>query len=143
MKKIKRAYLLLGMGIGIILVSILYSLCPQVKYRDLNDEMIIERAKELGYISLKESILKEKKIEQKMEAEEVIEEKEESVEITIVEGDSLSDIAEKLLNAGLINRKDEFISLAEEKMVDKKFSYGVFHIKYNTSYSSIIQLLIR
>lgn len=60
MRKLKIAYLLLGMGIGIILINGLYSIYPQVKYKELSEEMIIERAEELGYISLKEKIIIEK-----------------------------------------------------------------------------------
>lgn len=70
MKKIKIAYLLLGIGIGIILINALYSLYPEVKYKELSEEMIIERAEELGYISLKEKIVIEENIGEKDELEE-------------------------------------------------------------------------
>lgn len=142
MKKIKLTYLLLGMGIGVILVNSLYLLCPKIEYIDLSDEMIIDKAKELGYISLKENIMKENKSEKNLEFER-IGKKEKSVEIKIEEGDNLSDIAEKLFKTNLIDNKKEFILLAEDKMVDNKFAYGVFNIKYNTSYSTIIELLIK
>ena len=80
MKKIKLTYLLLGMGIGVILVNSLYLLCPKIEYIDLSDEMIIDKAKELGYISLKENIMKENKSEKNLESER-ISKKEKSVEI--------------------------------------------------------------
>lgn len=148
MRKIKIAYLLLGIGVGIVLVNGLYYLFPKVKYVDLSDEMIIERAKELGYVSFKESIIKEKESEKnignKEKNLEVIDgEDKKFTKIEILEGDTLSHIAEKLFKAELIDNKEEFILLAEDKMVDKKFAYGVFEIKYNTSYSTIIKLLTK
>lgn len=154
MKKIKLAYLFLGIGIGIVLVNNLYFLFPEAEHIELSDEAIIERAKELGYISLKESISRgnENKEEESKEninlrTEDKVNKKEKqdekSVEVEIKEGDNLSDIADKLYQVNIIKDKKEFISLAQDKTVDKKFAYGVFDIKYNTSYEAIINLLIR
>ncbi len=163
MKKIKLAYLLLGIGCGIVLASGLYFLFPEVRYKDVSDEVIIERAKELGYVSLKESLEKEvskdigiedEKLEENKEDKEKegakdigqvdkSEEKfdEDSIEIEIKPGENLSDIARKLLDAGLIRDIEEFKLLARSKGVDKKLSYGVYDFKYNTSYSTIIKIL--
>lgn len=142
MRKIKIAYLLLGIGVGIILVNGLYFLHPEVKYKDLSDEMVIERAKELGYISFKDSLVKENQTTEIMESKDK-EAIPKLVKITIKEGDNLSDIAERLFEANLIDDKEEFINLAVDKMMDKQFAYGIFDIKYNTSYSTIIKLLTK
>lgn len=158
MKKIKAAYLLLGMGIGIILVSNLYFLFPRIQYIELSDEIIIEKAKELGYISLKDNINKRKEDlapkdsidEDRKESIESVEsgnavnkEEEILVEVEIKEGDNLSDIADKLYKANLIEDKEKFIDLSEDKTVDKNFAYGIFKIKNNSSYDTIINLLKR
>lgn len=152
MKKIKIAYLLLGIGIGIILINNLYSFYPQVKYKELSEEMIIEKAEELGYVSLKERIIREEatnKIEPNVEAEEIEEEKiedeyfeeDKSKEIVIQEGDSLSDVANKLYEAELIDNIEEFKDMVKDRDLEKKLLIGVYNIKYNTIYEDIIELL--
>ncbi|HEY8363418.1 MAG TPA: hypothetical protein VIK77_11155 [Tissierellaceae bacterium] len=55
-KKIKIMYLLLGMGIGFIICSAVNTLFPVIKEAELSENEIIERAKELGMVSLKESL---------------------------------------------------------------------------------------
>lgn len=171
MRKLKIAYLLLGIGIGIILINGLYSLYPEIKYKELSEEMILERAEELGYISLKEKLIIEKDTSEKEELEgkkpkeleeepikpeteeieeeqEEIEEleikpKEESMEIVIESIDNLSDIAKKLFDAKLIEDTEEFKSLVRNKGLDKRLIDGVYNIKYNTSYDDIINMFTK
>lgn len=161
MKNIKNIYLILGLGIGIILSNVLYSMFPQVRYVDLSDSDIIERAEELGYVSLKEKInLKENKEELKKsveipleedqikeidkKTEEIIEEKKDRIiEVKVAEGDTLKDISKKLLELGLIANEEDFILAVEKKEMDKKFAYGKFYIPLNSDYPEIINLLTR
>ena len=49
-------FILLGIGIGIILANIVYSFVPNVEYREYTDEEIIEQAKGLGMIFIKDNI---------------------------------------------------------------------------------------
>lgn len=60
-KRTKITYLILGIGIGIVITSTIYSFFPLVKFVELSDDIIISRAKELGMVSLKESIETERK----------------------------------------------------------------------------------
>lgn len=142
-KKIKISYLLLGIGVGIIITGIIYSAFPKVEYVDLNDEMIIEKAKDLGMTNIKDSLVMEDshKEEPEQKTEEKLKPGDEYKDIIIEEGEILQDIVDKLYDNGLIDNKEEFILLAEDKMVDKKFVYGKYRIKYNTSYSTIIKML--
>lgn len=64
-KKAKIIYLTLGIGIGIVITSTLYSFYPVTKFVEISDDIIIERARELGMVTLKESL--------NMEADNVIE----------------------------------------------------------------------
>lgn len=54
-----KPYIILGIGVGIILTTTIYSIFPKVEYSQMTDEMVIERAKELGMVGLKESIKNE------------------------------------------------------------------------------------
>lgn len=145
-KRTKLAYLVLGIGIGIIVSSTLYSILPNVKYIELSDDIIRKKARELGMINLKESInldnsSKEKNQNKNEVATENVLEKDEYVIIEIEKGYTLEDVAKNLFKSGLIDNEEEFILLAEDKTLDKKFNYGKFKIKYNTSYSTIIKIL--
>lgn len=143
-KRSKITYLTLGIGIGLIIASTFYSFYPQIEQESLSDDIIIERAKELGMVSLKESINIEK-----LEKEETNNDKDQVsidepyIELKIEKGEILQDIANKLFVLELIDDKEEFILLAEDKMRDKMFAYGTYNIKMNTSYSTIIKILTK
>lgn len=141
-KKNKLTYLLLGLGIGILFTSTLYSIFPNIEYIELDDDIIIEKARDLGMVSLKDSIDLEKPPKDKDDSEvgddhKVIE----YVDCVVEKGDTLEDVASKLYELNLIDDKEEFILFTEDKNLDKKFNYGTFQIKYNTSYSTIIKIL--
>jgi hypothetical protein len=148
-KKSKIIYLILGLGMGIILTNTLYSFYPVVKYNDLSDDMIIERSRELGMVSLKESIdglnkEKEKEVTpviQEEPPEEIPEEQE--IEVIIKSGENLKQIGRKLFSLGLIDEEEEFVQLAKDKKMSTKFIVGTYKIKTNTSYSTIIDILTR
>ncbi len=144
-KRIKLAYLTLGIGIGMIFTNILYSFNPNIKYLDLEDEAIIEKAKELGMVNLKESIevenIKEDPIEEKKE-DEVIEPIIET-EIIVESGSNLTRVANNLYDANLIKDVDEFVLFVKGKKLDKKIRTGRYKIKSNSSYDDIIEILTR
>lgn len=52
--KFKLPYLILGLGIGIIITNLLYSINPKVEYREYTEEEIVSLAKELGMVFVKE-----------------------------------------------------------------------------------------
>lgn len=144
-KRIKLAYLTLGIGIGMIFTNILYSFNPNIKYLDLEDEAIIEKAKELGMVNLKESIevenIKEDAIEENKE-DEVIEPIIET-EIIVESGSNLTRVAKNLYDANLIKDVDEFVLFVKGKKLDKKIRTGRYKIKSNSSYDDIIEILTR
>lgn len=143
-KKSKITYLTLGIGIGIIIASTFYSFYPQIEQEELSDDIIMERAIELGMINLKESInILQSEEEKTNKDKDQVSKDELYVEISIEKGEILQDIADKLFNLELIDNKEEFILLAEDKMRDKLFSYGTYEIKMNTSYSTIIKILTK
>jgi len=53
----KITYFILGLGIGIVISSTFYSFFPVTKFVELSDDIIIERARDLGMVKVKEHIL--------------------------------------------------------------------------------------
>ena len=79
--KTKFSYIILGLGIGILLTSMIYIFNPVVEYRDYSEEEIVELASELGMVFIKESI----------DTSDIksSNEKQEKATIIVKEGDSL------------------------------------------------------
>lgn len=63
--KMKLSFLLLGLGIGILLTNFIYYINPKVEYKELKNEEIIERAKDLGMVFVKDTIELENHVEDK------------------------------------------------------------------------------
>lgn len=173
MKKTKIMYLTLGLGIGIVLSSLIYSIFPKIEYMDLSDEDIIKRAEELGYVSIKEKIIAEnekKDLEKEVEVLSKIQENQEEelnkeenqeeelnkeqekeddkqekkyVEVKIFKGESLTTISKRLFKLGLIDEKDKFIYTVKEKKLDRKLEHGIFRIPLNSDYDDIISILTK
>ncbi|NLK43954.1 MAG: endolytic transglycosylase MltG [Tissierellia bacterium] len=170
-KKAKIIYLTLGIGIGIVITCTLYSFYPVTKFVEISDDIIIERARELGMVTLKESL--------NMEADNVIEassdgdnennenlvkgsnsekiedekgepkaannksSEDKSIKFLVERGERLSDIAKRLYGAGLIDNIDEFKLFAREKGYERIIRYGEYDLIFNSSYDDILQIITR
>lgn len=155
-------YLILGLGLGIIITNILHSTYPKIKFVELNDNEIIERARDLGMVSIKESIktgketveteadelekiaeklekeVKELEESEKNETEAIIEEE---ILVVIESGMNLTQIASHLYDIDVIEDVEEFAKLVRQNGLSKKMSSGQYAIKKASSYSEIIKLL--
>ncbi len=147
-------YILLGLGIGIILTNILYYINPRIEYEPLSDQDIIERAEDLGMVTLKENILineKNKEInydKNEKNSEELKQDIKNNKEDNIIsfqveKGDDLYTISKKLYEEGLISDKKDFEERVYERELSKKMHYGIYEINFNSDYDSIIDILIK
>lgn len=127
-------YILLGVGIGIIITSVFFMLNPKIKYVEYSNEAIIEKAKDLGMIPLKESINKNGN---ETETSGQIEE----VEFTISPGQSLVEITDKLFEKGIIENKEEFIQFAMDNNMEKSLMPGDYILQKNLSYNILINII--
>lgn len=106
-------YISLGIGIGIILTSFIFTLKPKIKYKDYSDEEIRGRAKKLGMVPIKEKI--EPSREKEKEKEKAKEKKEEKVSFYIESEDTLTSVTNNLFEKKLISNKEDFIQIARDK----------------------------
>ncbi|MFA5524008.1 MAG: hypothetical protein WDA24_06600 [Tissierellales bacterium] len=56
--KMHKLFMILGIGIGVVITSLLNMAYPKIQYEDYTESQIIEKARELGMVSLKEVITK-------------------------------------------------------------------------------------
>lgn len=127
--KIKYFYILLGFGIGIIFTSTVFILNPYIEYKDYSKEEIVEKAKELGMVFVKENI--------QVDSADI----DEDVDVVIEKGDNLATAADKLFNCGIIKDKKEFIKYAEKKQYQYKLKAGTYKLKKGMSFSFILDKL--
>lgn len=156
-------YLILGLGLGIIITNILYSAYPKVELVELNDDVIVKKARELGMVPLKKNIkidkdaedpknkeLEEvsKKLEEALleleKSQEIETEKlEEEKEIFIESGWNLTNVAKRLYDMGLIDDQDEFSKFVIGENLSRKIITGNYKIRNNSSNLEIISILTK
>lgn len=163
--KSKKIFFFLGLGLGIILVNIIYLIKPNNQEIELTEEQIIEKAEDLGMVFVKDNIKIEnessidKKVEENISEEEdenIEESSEEKVEgkkdiednkaeitIRVEDGDGLSDITNKLINSGIIEDGEKFKEKVYGLKMEKKLRTGEFHFQKGESYEEIIKKLIK
>lgn len=151
-RKKSLSFLLLGLGIGIILTNLIYYVNPKIEYQNLSDEEIVEKAKELGMVFLKDSIqidnIKEETshIEEDYtdeSKEEQVEEEQTEVEFKILQGQSLETIAENLYSAGLIDDVYGFVNYCKEKGMTRRFRVGTYNLVSGMDYEALLTTLIK
>ncbi len=134
--KTKFSYIILGLGIGILLTSMIYIFNPVVEYRDYSEEEIVELASELGMVFIKESI-------DTSDIKKRSNEKQEKVIIIVEDGDSLGDVSIKLFELELIDSAERFHDYAKEKGMEKKIRVGSYELTPYQSYDDILDILTK
>lgn len=156
LNKTKLYYILLGIGIGTILSGALVISRPNVKYKQYTDEEIRELARNLGMISIKDSITIEDKKdnnktdesndtkEQDTESNEDSQEGKEVTKVTfrINKGDSSEVIINNLFKEGIIDNKGEFREIIMLNKAEKNISYGIFELEKGMDYEELIKILV-
>ena len=150
--KNKILYLMLGVGIGIILANTLYSIYPKVEYVQLTDDIIIEKSRDLGMVSLKENIKVEEDIEDNLQKNDEVDisdepeievqtEPEIKKEIRIEYGWSLTRVGLELYEKEVITNKEEFIDYVKGKRLSTSIRVGTHTFNNNPSYDEIIEII--
>lgn len=153
----KLKYYLRGLGIGILVTTIILMIAFARHPQKLTDEEIIARAEMLGMVmedkEAGESIPKsteqatEKDTQQLEPATEQIPEPDTQVqqlaEITIVKGDTSDVVADRLHEAGVVADAGEFNRFLIEKDYERRILPGKVQIPAGADYEQIAQILIK
>lgn len=127
-------YILLGVGIGIIITSVFFMLNPKIKYVEYSNEEIMEKAKDLGMVPLKETL--NNNGNEKETAGQT-----EEVEFTISPGQSLVEVADKLLEKEIIENKEKFIKFAMDNKMEKSVMPGDYILQKKLSYKIVLNII--
>lgn len=146
MNKMNKFFVVLGIGIGLLVSSLLNIAYPKIKYIDYSEAQIIEKAKELGMVSLKEVIsMNEKKSAETALTKEdtnLIKEEPHPIEFVINKGENSEQIVDKLFEKGIIKDKKEFTDKIIEEGLQKRFKYGIYELEPEMDYESLIKVLM-
>lgn len=129
MKLIDGKSVLLGMGIGIIMTSILGFIFFLGYQPRLSDAEIISRARQLGMVDRFDA------------AGGIIRNQDGSVTFTVHEGESASQVAERLYNAGIIGSSIEFEIMIRKANLQDAIRPGDYRIDYDDNTGTIIDKL--
>ena len=140
--KFRVPYLILGLGIGIILTSTIYTLNPNVKYKEYTEEEIITAATDLGMVFVKDSIDTSRDKKSKREEQKDKKGKEEII-LVVEAGDNSEKVFDKLLELGVITDKKDFSKYAKEKNIEKRIRIGTYKLALNMDYDTIISILTK
>jgi len=150
--------LLRGLGLGLIIASLLIIGWPPARL-NLNDQEIIERARQLGMVTREEAArqvenavleaLKEKqaKMDNPVKQPPVQEPQPpkppqaELVTVVIPPGSSSAEIADILLKAGIITNKDDFLAFVNRKKAASKFRIGTYQLKKGMVAEDLVKVL--
>lgn len=170
MDKRNRKYILLGLGIGIILTNIIYYYNPRIEMEKLDDSEVIERARELGMVTMKESIKTEgsekinlepvqgvesmeddiiedaqtedANVESPKESNTKVEDKK-NIVFKINSGEGLGEISRELKESGIIEDVEAFKDRVYERKVSKKLQPGEFELNKDMTFDEIIDNIIK
>ncbi|KNF09959.1 putative periplasmic solute-binding protein [Gottschalkia purinilytica] len=144
--------ILLGVGIGFVITSLLSTLFTKPKYVEYSEEEIIQKARDLGMVSLKEKIEKNEKNEKKEinnskkdTTEEVINKekdiKNNYIKFTINPGDTSDIIVKNLHSKGIVEDKEKLSQMIIGKNLQRKFQRGTYTVSKDMSYEQLISIL--
>lgn len=148
MKKLNVYFVLMGIGIGAMISGLAFKLYPVPKV-EYSDQEVMERARELGMVGIKEHIennsteqTSEVKAEDQAEKAPVAPAPKQ-VSISINMGDNSEAIAEKLLEVKAIDDKKNFVNFVSEKNAGRNFRQGTYLVELGSSYEEILSLLTK
>lgn len=146
MKSFHIKSILLGIGIGIILtsiVSMIFMAGANSNAPKMSDSEIIEKAKSLGLTEPSSIFDGTPEDSKKASADPVVQPQSaiQEISITIEEGDTSGSVGEKLLESGLIDNTKTFESELDHMELTSKIHIGQYKIKKGTDIKGIIKII--
>lgn len=127
MKLIDGKSVLLGMGIGIILTSLLGVIFFAGYSPQLTDAEIISLSRKLGMVDRFEA------------GQDIKRNPDGSINFTVYEGETYTDISKRLYEAGIIDSSIEFEIMIKKDNLEKDIRPGEYSISYNDDTRAIIE----
>lgn len=135
--------IILGMGIGLVISSIINI---NIQDRILTDNYIRVEASKRGFIIVDPGdLISKEKIIDKNNNNKIFESNKyaEEIRIEIAQGCSSDETARILLDNGLINNMDKFLEKLHEREKENKIQYGSFVLKKYSNYDEIIDIITK
>lgn len=117
---------MLGMGLGIIIASVLGFIFFMGYQPQLSDADIVERAKRLGMV---DKFSQEGDVRRNPDG---------TLTVTIREGESYSEVSRKLYDAGVISSSIEFEIMLKKENLLESIKPGQYRISYQDDLKTII-----
>ncbi|HHY77102.1 MAG TPA: endolytic transglycosylase MltG [Clostridiales bacterium] len=137
--------IMLGIGLGLVIASILNINIYGNFGNSISDDVLKTEATKRGFIIYNpEDIINKKTIDSNNgdnKSKTNNYENNDEIKIQIMKGYDALETAKVLFNNGLIKDIPEFVHRLEEKNKDKKIQYGTYIIKNGTSYDDIIEII--
>lgn len=127
MKLIDGKSVLLGLGIGIIITSLLGIIFFMGYKPQLSDAEIISHARKIGMIDRYES------------GHDIRRKEDGSLLFTIYDGESFTDVSKRLYDAGIIESSIEFEIIIKKEKLENAIKPGEYTISYNDDTKKIIE----
>lgn len=144
----KFKYYLRGVGIGVIVTTLLFTIAFALYKPTLSDAEIIKKAQALGMEKVEEK--KETTVQKKEETNAASEDAKENtapaeeaknVDFTIASGDSSATVAQHLQEAGLVDNAKAFDMYLSEQNLDNFLLPGSYQIPEGSTFLEIGELL--
>jgi cell division protein YceG involved in septum cleavage len=126
-KLIDSKSVVLGLGIGIIITSLLGIIFFVGYEPHLSDAQIISLARKLGMVDRYES------------GSDIKRNKDGSLLFTIHDGENYTDVSKRLYDAGIIESSIEFEILIKKEELEESIKPGEYSIRYNDDTKTIIK----
>ncbi len=157
----KLKYYLRGLGLGILVTSVILSISFYTHKNTISDEEIIKRAKKIGMImpetedvvSDTEDIVSDTEellpdtgsmSTQESVPDELISQENPNVAIVqVYEGEVCRQIAEDLMEKGLITDVEDFRKYMDRQNYDSSIRQGTYEIPYGATYEQIAEILTK
>lgn len=159
MQKMKLAYFLRGLGVGMVFVTVVMAVSMKenktIVQKEMTKEQIIQKAKEYGMtegIGMKvdqifdatqtsEPTQAPKEEAQEKPTEEILVEPGATKKFEVFSGQTAGEIAKELENQGLVEDAEQFHKFLDEEGYTTKLIAGKHNISINGSYEQIAKQL--
>lgn len=152
-------YYLRGLGLGILVTCVILMISFHTRKSTMSDEEIIERAKKIGMVMPETEsdtqVVEEDVSQQENNTQDVLQQENntqdamqqenvpQSVTIQVNQGEVCRQIAEDLMNKGLVADAEDFRKYMDAQNYDSYIRQGIYEIPYGATYQQIAEIITK